>query len=252
MAEVPDPAKIDTRTTSDIILGPTHADIAGYSELINALQSNEPIGFSPRVIAENTFLRLDDGTCGTFIDAAGLKEDKESARKLVQQRYIAGVLGLKVSPTRVDTHAGTAVFTTEIPELDEAPPIPAMDAKGRYLDQSGAPLRPVPRDMLFAARFLAQNRETFMKKNAFTKLAHRVVEQAESGSIIVHDKVGNPQGAMSLVRQVARVLGYQVDVFTKTDEGTFIMKVDGLQKGFESNNTVFKVKGSVTTLEKII
>lgn len=253
-SETPNPTIVDSLTASNIILGPTQADVAGYGELLRAVQNDEFIGYSPRLSAELTFMQIDSGDCGTFIDPGSTEDnlDLRSTRRLAQQRYIAGVLGLKVSPTRVDPRSYTASFDVGIPTIDEVPSVPAKDSAGRYIDESGNPLRPIQRDMIFAARFLAQNRDTFQQENAFTRLAHGVAEQAESGRVIVRDKVGDLQGAMSLVRQVARVLGHQVDVFTRTGEGEFTMKVDGIQKGFDAKNTTFKNKGSVVPFERVV
>jgi hypothetical protein len=100
-------------------------------------------------------------------------------------------------------------------------------------------------DAIYAAHFIANNSAHFSRPGAFEELFARVVQQAETGSLEVMDRVGDVKGAMSLVRQVATVLGYKVKQFNQVpgEKDKFAAPVEGIRSGYDTAYTHFKVNG---------
>lgn len=253
MSEKLKSAVTDSLAVPSSPLGPTSEDVASYADLLAAVNTGESVGYSPRTSAELTFGLIDKATLGSFInsDAETNGLDTRSARRIGQQRYIAGVLGLKVYPTVIDGHGGTASFTATIPEDYEVPPVPPQDSNKKFTGPDGQPLRPVQRDMVFSSRFLAANRAIFSQPQVFEELAYNVTQQAEGGMLTVGSHPSDPIGAMSLQRQIARVLGYEVDVYTKQANGTYTMPVSGIRKGFDDRFTHFKDKNGLNPKDQL-
>jgi hypothetical protein len=220
--------------------GPQQEDIDGYKELLNA--SPDDLGFNPRVNAELTSGRIDIGSLGTFtnpdVGTAGL--DQYSSLRLAQQRYIAAALGLRVGDTVVSANSHTASAAVGLPEASNLPPRPARLADGSFVAADARPVSVVEADAIYAGHFIAANRQHFSQPTAFEDLFRRVVEQAEDGKLEVKDRVGDTRGACSMVRQVARILGYEVGDFNKTADGGYVMPVSGIRPGFDSKFSHFK------------
>lgn len=222
--------------------GPTPGDIADYSELLSRLDAGEEFRFNPRVNAELTSTLIDRVSLGCFIngDVGENGLDTDSRLKVSQQRYIAGVLGLNVGTTEINASSHTATTEVALPELDSLPDLPARTSYGKSINADGAEISQVQSDAIYAAHFIANNSSHFRKPGAFEELFGRVVQQAEGGTLEVGDKAGDPRGAMSLVRQVANVMGYKVQKFSKGSDGKFTAQVDGIRAGFDSQHTHFK------------
>jgi hypothetical protein len=238
--------------------GPTQEDINLYATMLDRIEAGDESFtgkpgnfFNPRVNAELTFSRIDAGLgnntgggIGVIVNSDVMENglDERSRYKLAQQRFIAGALGLKVGETRL-TQDLIASVDVSLPDKDSLPTLPSRSDDGKFYDEEGTEISTTKADAIYAAYFLVANKETFSQPNAFEDFCRKVVEQAEAGRIEVRDKVDDPKGAMALVRQTARVLGYEVGQYQQGDEaGTFVMTVPDIRKGFDGKNTHFKRK----------
>lgn len=220
--------------------GPADEDVVAYKSLLQELRAGNSIEFNPRTNAELTSLRIDrrndeELPLGTFtnsdVDTVGL--DKDTQYKIAQQRYIAGILGLKVGPLDLRTSSHTVGSGVDIPDTTDIPTI-TKDAAGAFVDEKGEVMSQVRVDAIYSAHFIITNRDRFEQPKAFEELFRRVSDQAASGKIEVKDKVGDVKGAMSLVRQTARALGYEVGDFHRTSSDTFEMDTKGRISGFDT------------------
>lgn len=209
---------------------------------MQGIADSADFGFNPRVNAELTSTQIDRNRLGIFtnpdVEINGL--DDQARLKLGQQRYIAAVLGLMVGPTEINPGSYTAGAEVTLPTPDLLPNLPERTPAGKFVRVDGAEISQIQADAIYAAHFIANNSQVFSEPDIFEDLFGKVVEQAEEGNLTVEDKVGDPKGAMSLVRQVATVMGYQVQPFARTAQGTFTAQVEGIRTGFDSRFTHFK------------
>lgn len=239
----------EPRLTTPESFGPTSEDLARYKELLAKLDNGEELGFNPRFNAESVSKRLDDAIkgeanpLGLFTDP---EEDRtqilteESALKIAQQRYIAGVLGFKVGPTRIGN--GTAGASVEYPDAATLPERPSKGADDVFRRADGTPMSEVQGDAIYSAYFLAEHPAHFKQPDAFRKIFERVREGAVAGSVSINldTFADDTRGARSFIRQVARVMGYEVGGFV-TDDGSSRarMVVTGTRKGFDGRRSSF-------------
>lgn len=202
------------------------------------------LGFRPRTLAELTSTQIDRGFLGTFTnrDVGTVGLDLQPKLRLAQQRYIAGALGLQVGATEIQASSHTANAAVSLPDLGNLPPLPTRRANGRFISAEGPPLPNVQVDAIYAGRFIAARTSFFSQAGIFEKLFGDVVEQAERGNIETKNSA-DPAGSGAMLRQVARVLGYEIGVgnFHKTTAGTYAMPVHGIKPGFDNKNTHFKL-----------
>ena len=161
--------------------------------------------------------------------------------RLAQQRYIAGVLGLQVGATEIQVSSHMATAAVSLPDLGNLPPLPARRPNGGFIS-AGPPLSNVQVDAIYTGRFIAAHTPFFSQDGIFEKLFGDVVEQVEGGNIETKNSV-DPAGSGAMLRQVARVLGYEIGAgnFHKTTAGTYAMPVHGIKPGFDNKHTHFKL-----------
>ncbi len=245
MAETPTPPPFAVQAPNGHVeFGPTQEDTANYIEILEKIKSGElpKLNFSPRVNAELASTQIDRGSLGIFVnsDVGENGLDDQSRLKFGQQRYIAGVLGLRIGENKINPNAHIASAEVTLPLVDRLPELPERTPKGKFVRNDGTEISQIQADAIYAAHFIANNREYFNFAGAFEGHFRRVVEQAEAGSLEVEDKLGDPKGAMSFVRQTAHVLGYKVKPFIRNTEGKYVAQVDGIEQGFEAEHTHFK------------
>jgi len=160
--------------------------------------------------------------------------------KFVQQRYIAGILGLKVGPTEANAHEGHISATVTLPAPDDIPAAPTMNSNPErtesdyYVAADGSTMSQVRGDAIHAARYIAAHNDHFSQDGSFAEIFAGAQKAAESGVIEIPQTADDVSGLMSLYRQVTRVLGYQVNGFTP-ENGVYQMKVGEMRKGFDGN-----------------
>ncbi len=229
--------------SSSLEFGPGQAEVEIYKHLLDSLDQDEPLRFNPRVNAELTSDLIDRKRGGIFTnyDVATAGLDSRAAMKLAQQRYICGVLGLTVGPLEIEPRYHTAGFSIDLPNEASLPPKPERSTEGGFKDSEGHRISDIQGDAIYAGYFIAHNKDHFDKPSAFEDMFRRIVEQAEHGRIEVADLAGDIKGVVSTVRQIARILGYQVGDFVKDQAtGKFFCAVSSTRKGFDSPNTRFK------------
>ena len=236
--------------------GPTAEDIAGYQMLLDELdkpenagrKSSEIVGYDVRNFAELCSDQIDRGSVGTFINrnAGEVGLDARAEMRFSQVRYIAGALGLNVGERIVHLDSYTAGSDISMPCDEDLPPLPTLkNQAGQFLDQEGKPYSKVRLDALYSAHFIVQNLDFFSQSFDATKgelgefetMFLRVVREAEAGSLEVADKVGFQIGAASMVRQMARVMGYVVGDYAKGTDGILTAPVTGRRQGFADYGT---------------
>ncbi len=112
-------------------------------------------------------------------------------------------------PGLTRTYLSSLNATVSLPDARTLPPRPQQRlADGTFVAADGRRMSQIEVDAIYAGHFIADNRQHFSKPGAFEELFRRVVDRAEDGQLEVKDRAGDSKGAQSMVRQVARVLGY--------------------------------------------
>lgn len=240
----------DIRPAGDqypVAFGPTPEDLDSYQTLLNRIRDHgaDSLVWNPRANAEQVSQRIDQRAGGVFLSECTYSSEAdvpETTRlKLGQQRYVAAALGLRVGPTVFHFDSQTARFDIALPDAADIPPRPTRNATGEFLDAKGTQIGSVQVDAIHAAHWLSTHPKHFSKPGAFEELFRAVVAQAEKGEFTFQAQKGQvPKDYMSLTRQIARVLGYEVGKFSKgTQPDTFTMPIQGKQSGFDSQYTHF-------------
>jgi hypothetical protein len=233
-------------------------------------------GFAMRVDSTDGG-NYDTRSIGKFVAPDGLEKDDYAT--LHHLLYVAGAFGFQIGKRTHDTNANIAGFSVSFPEKDKLPPLPQKNARGDICDERGRPLPDIHVDALYLAHYLADfpdiikrprthvenvsgeeypqphdylgNRVAESRDGAMETLFRKVVEQAESPEHVlrVTDKRSDPRrpltpeqqkGNLSLIRQAARVMGYEVGPFVPNGHGQFEMKVGRPMPGFDTKRTLFK------------
>ncbi len=238
--------------------GPNPEDRAVYKDLLAKLDRGEPVDFFPRFNAESVSKRIDDalegksglGVFTTPQERQTKKLSEQSVLKLGQQRYIAAALGFTVGPTILDS--ATATASIEYPDATKLPARPQKGIDGRFHQADGTLMSQAQVDAIYSAHFIAGHPGTFKQPDMFRKIFERIREGALSGNVSMNlDTFADDKaGARSFLRQVTRLMGYDVDYFVKDKDSSVVrMQIRGTKKGFEDANTSFfdtfpKIKNS--------
>jgi hypothetical protein len=97
-------------------------------------------------------------------------------------------------------------------------------------------------DAIYSAHFIASHPETFKQPDAFRKIFERIREGALAGNVSINldTFADDKRGARSFIRQVARLMGYEVGDFVNDDSSNIArMAVGGARKGFDSQGSSF-------------
>ena len=210
-----------------VVFGPTEWDIDTYSDFLRELKGGYDPGFNPAVTAQLIGARIDTGDVGCFIDPDN-PTSKDTTYRIAQGRWVASVLGLRVTETEMHLQSGTAVTRLEMPSLDTLPERPTRN-NGVFFDSAGRQISAIQADAIGAAHYIASHLNSFTQPKAFEKRFERVEREVKEDGVITvpAEQIGKHLGdGLSFYRQITRVLGYKPGSYVvDEDRNAFVLKV---------------------------